>query len=161
MEDPLVMNCEQQDAKVRLEGKSARLIQVISNIIKCIEGPRAESIRTERVGGEGAGRRQDGQSSESRARQVLNPTHTSQIRTRAPGNKNTRERPSSQTEANAYPTPQTAQKHKQLPQTRQQFHTKPRTYMSTQADTNTHAHKVQILIRVLIHSTITTTTIPP
>ena len=32
MEDQLVMNCEQQDAKVRLEGKSARLIQVVSNI---------------------------------------------------------------------------------------------------------------------------------
>ena len=36
MEDPLVMNCEQQDAEVRLEGKSARLIQGISNIIECI-----------------------------------------------------------------------------------------------------------------------------
>ena len=67
MEDQLVMNCEQQDAKVRLEGKSARLIQVISNIIKCIEGPRAESIRTERARGRGLG--------ESRTVRAASPGH--------------------------------------------------------------------------------------
>lgn len=44
MEEPLVMNCEQQDAEVRLEGKSARLIQGISNIIECKRRQDADII---------------------------------------------------------------------------------------------------------------------